>query len=54
MNKVVKIINAKQAGLYIKHGVQPLRMYYTDRLVFEFDKEETKELFALWCDHKLN
>ena len=58
MNKeLVHIINPVQAGLYIKHGVKPIDMYWDDeskKLIFMFSKKETKELFALWCDHKLN
>lgn len=51
--EVVKIVNLKQAGLYIKNGVKPIDVTYTDRLVFIFDKEEAMPLFQKWCDHEL-
>ena len=53
MKEIVKIINPKQAGLYIKHGIKPIDMVYTDVLVFIFDKEETNKLYQLWLRHKL-
>lgn len=51
---VVKIVNVKQAGLYIKHGLKPLNIYYDGKLVIEFDKEESKPLFSKWLNHELN
>lgn len=53
MKEIVKIINPKQAGLYIKHGIKPIDMVYTDVLVFIFDKEETNKLYQLWLKHEL-
>lgn len=54
MNDTVKIVNTKQAGMYIKHGLQPINLYWNDnKLVFEFDKQATKPLFDLWCKHEL-
>ena len=35
--QTVKIINIKQASLYIKNGLQPIKVYYDNHLVFEFD-----------------
>lgn len=54
MNNVVKIVNLKQVGLYIKNGIKPIDIEYTDRLVFIFNKDETKEVFDKWCNYKLN
>ena len=54
MNKeIVKIVNLKQAGLYIKNGVKPIEVIYTDRLVFVFNQEEAMPLFQKWCNYKL-
>ena len=35
--QTVKIIDMKQAGLYIKNGLQPVKIYYDNKLVMEFD-----------------
>ena len=53
-NHVVKIVNMKQAGLYIKHGLKPLDIYYNGRLVIVFDKEESNPLFTKWLKHELD
>lgn len=52
-NNEVHIVNLKQAQAYIKAGVQPLRVYVTNRLVFVFDRDKTKPLFDLWREYKL-
>ena len=53
MNEV-KIVNTKQAGMYIKHGLKPIDLYWGyNTLVFVFDRNETKELYDLWCKHEL-
>ena len=50
----VKIVNLAQASAYIKYfGIQPLRVEVTDRLVFLFDREETKVAYDKWCNHEL-
>jgi hypothetical protein len=49
----VRILNPMQAGLYIKHGVKPVDLIYTDVLVFIFKKSETRELHKLWLERKL-
>ena len=55
----VRILNLKQATAYIDNGIMPLDIY-TSRdennkpvLVFLFDREETKEVYDLWCKHEL-
>ena len=54
MKEIVKIVNTKQAGMYIKHGLEPIKLYWNKAsLVFEFDKEASKPLFDLWCKHEL-
>ena len=51
----VRIVNTKQAGLYVKHNVPLVDLFWSkDTLVFVFDKEKSREAYSLWCDHKLN
>lgn len=49
----VRIVNIKQACAYIKYGVQPIRVEYTDRLVFVFDREEQREAYDKWCKYEI-
>lgn len=49
----VRVVNIKQACAYIKNGVKPLNVYYTNRIVFVFDKESTSELFDKWRKYEL-
>ena len=49
----VNIVNIRQASLYIKHGLKPIDIFYTDKIVFVFYADETKELFELWKTHAL-
>ena len=55
----VRILNLKQVTAYIEHGVLPLHIYTSKDdsgksvLVFLFDREETKEVYDLWCKHEL-
>ena len=57
--KVIRILNAQQAAAYIKYGVELLDLWLSkDKdgkpiLVFIFDKEESKEVYDLWCKHEL-
>lgn len=54
MKETVRILNPKQAGLYIKNGVKPLDLIYTDALVFIFEKnEETMKLHKKWLNREL-
>lgn len=58
--KTIRILNAQQAAAYIKHGIVLLDLWLSkDKegkpiLVFIFDKEESKEVYDLWCKHELN
>jgi hypothetical protein len=55
MNDVVHILNTKQAGLYVKHGVKPIDLYWSDGvLVFVFTKAETNKLFTKWLNRTLH
>ena len=50
----IKIVNTKQAMLYIKHGVKPVDLF-EDRgvIIYIFDKKKTKELYDSWCKYEL-
>ena len=58
-NEVYRIINPKQIRLYIKNNVYPIDMYasYDDKgndvTVYVFLREETKDLYQAWLEHKL-
>ena len=56
----VRILDPYQAALYWANGVEPLDIYSSRNhktgkavIVFVFKKDETKELFDLWCQCKL-
>lgn len=51
---IIKIVNYKQASMYIKYGIKPIDLYYTDTLVFIFNRNETKEVYDKWCKYELN
>ena len=52
--EVVKIINPKQAMLYMKHGLKCNCYYDNDKIIYEFEKSvKCRYLFKLWCDRKL-
>ncbi|QHJ85112.1 MAG: hypothetical protein [Bacteriophage sp.] len=52
----VRIMNTKQAGKYIKHGVYPKDIMWEEdlnTLVFVFNKAESKELYEKWKSYDL-
>ncbi|MBU9728943.1 hypothetical protein [Diplocloster modestus] len=50
----VRIVNTKQAGMYIKHNIPLVDLFWSrDTLVFVFNREDTKEAYELWCRHEL-
>lgn len=58
--KAVRILNTLQAAKYMKRRCFPLDIYPSidfktgqDVLVYIFDREQSKELYSLWCEHKL-
>ena len=58
--KVVRILNMQQACKYIKARCYPLDIYPSidfktgnDVLVYLFDRDQSKELYRLWCNHEL-
>lgn len=59
--KVVRIVNYKQATMYIAHGAELLdiyasRSYRNDEplLVYIFDRSKTTELYDAWCNYALH
>ena len=57
--EVYRIVNPKQAKLYIKNRVFPIDMYASidknnnDVIVYVFLRDETKELYQLWQSYEL-
>lgn len=51
--ETIKIVNFKQACMYVKNGVKPIDICYTDKLVFIFNKDETTEVFKKWREYSL-
>lgn len=58
-SEVFRIINPKQARLYIKNRVYPIDIYTSldktgaDIIVYVFLQEETKDLYQAWLAHEL-
>ena len=52
-SKCVRIVNPVQQAIYMKHGVYPIDIYvgYSNKVVFIFLKEETKEVYEKWLKH---
>lgn len=64
VENMVRIINPKQAATYMANGINPIDIYPSDfaenkslppdyRLVYLFDRNETRDLFRRWCEHTL-
>lgn len=50
----MRIVNTRQAGLYVKHNVPLVDLFWSrNALVFVFDKEKSKPAYDLWCRHEL-
>lgn len=49
----IKIPNHLQVYKYMINNLQPIDLIYTDRLVFVFDRKESKPYFDKWCKHEL-
>jgi len=58
-NNVVRILNTQQIAMYLKHGAKLIDLYAsvkkdgTPVLVCIFNREDTKELYELWCKREL-
>lgn len=50
---VVKIIDSKQAMLYMKHGLKCKCYEDNDKIIYEFNKEESRPLYTLWLKREL-
>ena len=60
-HEVVRIVNMKQALLYIKSGIYPIDIYTSidDKtnnaiLAMVFLKKDTSEVYKKWCNYELN
>ncbi len=51
----IKIVNPRQAYLYIKNGLQPIRLEagYNDKLVYVFSRSKSEPFFEKWRNHEL-
>lgn len=51
----IKLVNQRQVFLYVKHGLQPLRLEtgHNDKLVYVFSRSESEELFTKWRNYEL-
>ena len=54
-SKCRRIVNPKQAGAYMEHGVYPIDMYvgYNHTIVYVFVDEDTKDLYEKWVNYEL-
>lgn len=58
-NEVCRIVNPRQAKLYIKNRVFPIDLYTSkdnnnnDIIVYIFLKDETQEVYKLWKNYDL-
>lgn len=51
----IKLVNQRQVFLYVKNGLQPLRLEagYEDKLVYVFSRSQSEGLFEKWRNHEL-
>lgn len=51
----IKLVNQRQVFLYVKYGLQPLRLEtgYNDKLVYVFSRSQSENLFEKWRKHEL-
>ncbi len=52
----IKLVNQRQVFLYVKNGLQPIRLEcgYEDKLVYVFSRSKSELLFEKWRKHELN
>ena len=52
----IKLVNKRQVYLYIKNGLQPLRLEcgFNDKLVYVFSSSQIERLFEKWRNYELN
>ena len=51
----IKLVNQRQVFLYVKNGLQLLRLEtgYEDKLVYVFSRSKIEWLFEKWRNHEL-
>lgn len=49
----IRIPNNLQVYKYLINGLKAIDVLYTDRIVFVFNRAESKPYFDKWCDHLL-
>lgn len=51
----IKLVNQKQVFLYVKNGLQPIRLEAgcEDKLVYVFSRSQSEGLFEKWRNHEL-
>lgn len=53
--EVVRIVNPKQALMYAKNGLEPIRVFYENgKFIYVFDKEKSNPLYTKWLKHELH
>ncbi len=53
-DKVVRIVDPNQYGLYLKHGLRPYDVYYGyNAVVMVFDREESYPLYKKYMERTL-
>lgn len=55
---IIRIVNMQQAMAYMENDVMPVDIYPSEKdgkriLVFLFNREETRDVYDLWCKHEL-
>lgn len=52
--ETIPIVNTKQAGLYIKHNIKLIDIYWSNGvLCYVFNRKDTREAYDLWLKHEL-
>lgn len=49
----IRIPNNLQVYKYLINKLKPIDVLYTDRIVFVFNRAESKPFFDKWCNHEL-
>lgn len=53
---VVFILNTAQMIKYVKNGLKPLDIFYSEisqKVIYVYGKEESHEFYELWCKREL-
>lgn len=51
----IKLVNQRQVFLYVKNGLQPLRLEvgHSGKLVYVFSRTKSEDLFTKWRNYEL-